>query len=105
MWGRGVWLRVRAQVGVRDKSKVGSGRLQKRVGHMQLLVPRWSQWEGSHWDIKVSGLCRSDLQGQGAPNTPGLLGLRVTTHSKEPAPYAPSPPHSLLLDVEASQVN
>lgn len=38
--GERVRLSVRAQTGVRHKSKVESGGLQKRAGHMQILVPR-----------------------------------------------------------------
>lgn len=38
-----IWLGIRAQPRVRDKSEVGTGGLQERAGHMQLLVPRWPQ--------------------------------------------------------------
>lgn len=48
----------------------------------------------------LGALCHSDLQGWDAPSPWSPRSLRVTTHRKEPAPYEPSPPHLLLLDVE-----
>lgn len=73
--GERIRLSIRAQTGVRHKSKAGWGGLQKRAGHMQLLVPRGPQWEGPHWGIKVSGdyavqMCRVGV----LPATSGLLG-------------------------------